>query len=167
MIEKIKIEIENMIQNIKAEYNTEITEIESKIPDVNILATKTALTTAENKILNISNLVKKTDYDTKITEIEKKIVLKKRICHDHDHDKYITTTEFNTLAASGFNARLAQAILVTKTDFGSSASSLDSTIAANKTKKESIENELKKLKSFDSNYFKAKVTLKKMEHKII
>ena len=33
-----------------------------------------------------SNLVKKTDYDTKIVEIEKKIF-------DHDHVKYITTQE--------------------------------------------------------------------------
>ena len=55
-------------------------------------------------------LVKKTDYDTKVSEIEKKIT-------DHDHDKYITTPKFNTLAASVFNARLAQADLVTKTDF--------------------------------------------------
>ena len=33
------------------------------------------------------------------------------------HDKYITTPEFNNLAASVFNARLAQANLVSKTDF--------------------------------------------------
>ena len=88
---------------------------------------KTALPTVENKIPNINNLVKKTDYDTKITEIEKKIT-------DHNHDKYITTPEFNTLAASVFNARLAQANLVTKTDFVNSVSSLDSKTAANKTK---------------------------------
>ena len=45
-------------------------------------------------------LKKKTDYNTKITETEKKLT-------DHNHDKYITTPEFNTLAASVFNARLA------------------------------------------------------------
>ena len=44
---------------------------------------------------------KKTDYNTKITEIEKKLI-------DHNHDKCITTPEFNTLAASVFKARLAQ-----------------------------------------------------------
>ena len=33
---------------------------------------------------------------------------------DHNHDKYITTLEFNTLAANVFNARLAQANLVSK-----------------------------------------------------
>ena len=32
--------------------------------------------------------------------------MKKKIT-DHDHDKYITTTELNTMSASVFNARLA------------------------------------------------------------
>ena len=47
------------------------------------------------------HLVKKTDYDTKIIEIEKKLT-------DHSHDKYITTPEFNVLAADVFNATLIQ-----------------------------------------------------------
>ena len=59
----------------------------------------------------------------------------------------ILTPEFNPLAASVFNARLAQANLVTKTDFDNGVSSLDSKIAANKTKNESIENKLKKAKN--------------------
>ena len=54
--------------------------------------------------------MKKTDYGTKVSEIEKKIT-------DHNHDKYITTPEFNNLAAGAFTARLAQADLITKTDF--------------------------------------------------
>ena len=41
---------------------------------------------------NVINLVKKTDCNTKITEIENKV-------NNHNHDKYITTLEFNTLAA--------------------------------------------------------------------
>ena len=53
---------------------------------------------------------KKTEYDTKVSEIEKKVT-------DHDHDKYITTSEFNNLTAKSFAARLAQANLVRKTDF--------------------------------------------------
>ena len=44
----------------KTDYNTEITEIEGKIPDISNLATKTALTTVENKIPDISNLATKT-----------------------------------------------------------------------------------------------------------
>ena len=68
---------------------TKLTELENKIPDVSSLATKTTLTAVENKIPSVSNLVKKTDYNTKITEIEKKLT-------DHNHGKYITTSEFNT-----------------------------------------------------------------------
>ena len=56
----------------------------------------------ENKIPDVSNLVKKTDYDTKVTEIENKL-------NNHNHDKYIDTQEFNKLAADVFNARLAKA----------------------------------------------------------
>ena len=48
---------------------TKLTELENKILEVSSLATETALTAVENKIP--SNLVKKTDYDRKITEIEK------------------------------------------------------------------------------------------------
>ena len=110
-----KLELENEIPDTsslvkKIDYNTKITEIEGKIPDVSSLATKTALTAVENKIPSISSLVKKTDYNTKVTEIENKL-------NNHNHDKYITTPEFNTLAADVFNARLARADLVAKTNF--------------------------------------------------
>ena len=71
---------------------TKLTELENKIPDVSNLATKTALTTVENKIPDVSSLVKKTDYNTKVTEIENKL-------NNHNHDKYIDTSEFNKLAA--------------------------------------------------------------------
>ena len=43
-----------------------------------------------------------------------------------------------------------------KTDFDNGVSSLDSKIAANKTKNESTENEFKKVKTFDSSYFRGK-----------
>ena len=55
--------------------------------------------------------------------------LKKKLT-DHNHDKYITTPEFNTLAANVFNARLAQANLITKTDFDAKLSSLNRKVAA-------------------------------------
>ena len=76
----------------KTDYNAKITDIEGKIPDVSNLVTKSALTAVENKIPDVSNLVKKTDYDAKVTEIENKL-------NNHNHDKYIATPEFNTLAA--------------------------------------------------------------------
>ena len=40
-----------------------------------------------------------------------------------------------------------------KTNFDNTLSSLDSKIVANKTKTESVENEFKNLKTFDSSYF--------------
>ena len=114
---------------LKTKYQTDKTELEKKIPDVtdfvkktkltelenkilnnSNLATKTALTTVENKIPNVSNLVKTTDYNTKITDIENKV-------NNHNHDIYIDTSEFNKLATDVFHARLAQANLITKTDF--------------------------------------------------
>ena len=100
----------------------------------------------ENKIPSVSSLVKKTDYNTKITEIEKKLT-------DHNQDKYITTPEFNTLAASVFNAKLAHANLITETDFDAKLGSLNRKITVNKWKHLLVENELKKLKAFDSSYF--------------
>ena len=47
--------------------------VENKIPDVSILATKTALTTVENKIPDVISLVKKTDYNTRVAEIDTKV----------------------------------------------------------------------------------------------
>ena len=43
----------------KKNYNTKITELENKIPDITNLATKTALTATGNKIPSVSNLVQK------------------------------------------------------------------------------------------------------------
>ena len=59
---------------------------------------------------SVSNLVKKTDYTNKVTEIENKL-------NNHDHDKYIDTSEFDELTVDVFKARLAQTNLITKTDF--------------------------------------------------
>ena len=53
---------------------------------------------------------------------------------DHNHDKYITTLEFNTLAVSVFNVRLAQANLIIQTDFDAKLSSLSRKITSNKSK---------------------------------
>ena len=72
------------------------------------LATTSALTAVKNKIPSISNLVKKTDYDKKVGEIDNRMI------------------------------------------------NLTRKIVWNKTKDISIENELKKLKTFDLSYFHGK-----------
>ena len=109
----------------------------------------------ENKIPNVSNLVKKAEYNAKISEIEKKI-------NDHNHDKYITTPEFNKFSAEIFAARLKQANLasksdianlVNKTDFDNKLKNLNKNITSSKTKSVLDENEFKKLQTLDSILF--------------
>ena len=111
---KVEKKIPNVTDFVK---NTKLTELENKILDVSSLVTKNALTAVKNKIPGGSSLVKTANYDTKISELKKKLT-------DHNHDKYITIQEFNTLAADVFNARLAQSNLVTKTDFDAKLSIL-------------------------------------------
>ena len=71
-------------------------------------------------------MVKKTDYNTKVTEIENTL-------NNDNHDKYIDTSESNKLAVDAFNARLAQENLVTKTAFDNTVSNFDNKIEEYKT----------------------------------
>ena len=91
-------------------------------------------------------MVNETDYSTKVTEIENKL-------NNHNHSKYIYTSEFNKLAVDAFNARLAQGNLITKTDFDGKFLSLNRKISQNKTEHLLVESELNKLKTVDSGYF--------------
>ena len=91
----------------KASLNAKINDVKNKMPTITNLAITTGVTAVANKIPNVNNLVTKTDYNTKINEIEEKIP-------DHNHDKYITTPEFNKLTLKNFAARLAQANLARK-----------------------------------------------------
>ena len=99
-------------------------------------------------IVDVGILVTKTDYNIKISDIEKNIT-------DHNHDEYLTTPEFNKLRTENFEARLAQANLVTKTDFDTKLQNINRKITSNKLK-HLVENELNKLKTFDSSCFKDK-----------
>ena len=83
-------------------------------------------------------MVKKTDYNTKVTEIENKL-------NNHNHDKYIDISEFNKLAVDVFNARIIQTNLVAKTDFDAKLSGLNNKITQNITKDLLVENELNEL----------------------
>ena len=121
--------------------NIKINEVKNKLLNIINLATISALTAVENKIP--SNLVK--EYDTKISEIEKKIT-------DHDHDKYITTPEFDKLTAENFATKLAQANLGSKSgianfvknrDFDNKPKKLNKKVTSNKTKHLLVKNELK------------------------
>ena len=82
---------------------------------------------------------------------------------DHVYsNKYITTFEFNKLTSEKFASRVAQANLaskndiatfVKKTDFGDKLKNLNKKITPNKTKHLLVENEFKKLETFDSSLF--------------
>ena len=80
--------------------------------------------------------MEKTHYNTKVSEIENKIT-------DHNHDKYVTTPEFNKLTAENFKARLAKADLVTNTDFDTKLQDISKRITSSKTRHLLVENEFK------------------------
>ena len=128
-------------------YDTDKSDLEKKLSDTNglfqkqtimskvvnqtakcltlLVYTNSALNTVENKIPNAISLVKRTDYNAKVNEIAKKVT-------DHNHYKYVTTPELNTLTAENVAARLAQANLVTNTNFYIKIMNLNNTINSNK-----------------------------------
>ena len=67
-----KTELEKKISDAADFVKKTLTELEKAIPDVSSLITKSALIAVENKIPDVRSLVKKTNYDTKISELEKK-----------------------------------------------------------------------------------------------
>ena len=98
---------------------TALTAVENKIPDGSNFATKTALTNVSNAVPDINTLIKKSDYDTKILEIE---------------NKYVSNT--------GLDSKLAQANFITKRNFDKKIIDLN--------------NNIKKLQTFNSGYFRGK-----------
>ena len=68
-------------------------------------AATTALTNLNNTVPDISTLIKKSDYDTKIAEIE---------------NKYVSNT--------GFDSKLAQANVITKINFDAKIIELENNI---------------------------------------
>ena len=82
--------------------------------------------------------------NTKINEVESKIP---------NHNKYITTSEFNNLTAENFAARLKQANLVTKTDFDNKLTSFNREITLNKTIYLEVQKKLNSLTTKDYKIF--------------
>ena len=86
-----------------------------------------------------------------MSEIENKVTTY------HDHDKYITTQQFNKLTSESFTARLKQANLASKHDL------------ANFVKKTDFNNKLrnlklKKLHQVNQNISLLKINIKKYRH---
>ena len=77
----------------KTNYNVKVTEMEGKIPGISGLATNAALTAVENKITDVNNLVKKTDYDAKILDIK---------------SKYFTTADYDGFTNEELDLKIKQ-----------------------------------------------------------
>ena len=90
--------------------------------------------------------------NTKISE--KKIKVEKKI---PNHHKYITTPEFNKLTGESLAARLKQADLVNKIDFGNKLTSFNRQITSNKTKHLQVQKKLNSLIKKDYNFFLGRI----------
>ena len=96
-----------LILNTNTNLNAKINEVKNGIPSITKLASTPAFTAkineVKNKKPNISNLA----ICTAFTPVENKI---------HDHNKYITTPEFNKLTTENFATKLAQTNSANKID---------------------------------------------------
>ena len=87
--------VENKIPNFSGlATKTELTAVENIIPHISNFARTTALTNLSNTVPDITTLIKKSDYDAKIAEIE---------------SKYVSNT--------GFDSKLTQANFIAERNF--------------------------------------------------
>ena len=74
-----------------------------------------------------------------------------------NHDKYVSTPEFNKLTAESFAARLKEADLVSKTFFTNKLTRFNKQITSNKTKHLEVQNKLNSLITKDYNFFLGRI----------
>ena len=86
--------------------------------------------------------------NTKSNKVENKIC---------NHDKYISTPEFNNLPAETFTARLKHANLLTKTDFDKKLASFNKQVTSNKTKHLEVQKKLDSLIIKHYNFFLGRI----------
>ena len=115
----------------KADNDAEITELEGKILSISDLAANAALTAVENRIPNVSNLVKKQIMAQKLLMLKRKLLIMIIIN---------ILLLLSLLAVGIFNARLKQTDLVIKTDFDDKLRNFNQNINSNKTKLFIVEN---------------------------
>ena len=111
-------------------------------------------------------MVKKTDFNSKITEVEGKIPSISGLATK----SALAAVENKIPSVSGLATKSALTVaenkipdvtsLVTKTDFDAKLKALSGTVTKNKSKEILLDNELKKLKTFELKYFRGKTILK-------
>ena len=109
-------------------------------------AINTKIKEVDNKIPNLSSLVKKTDYDAKISDIQ---------------GKYFTTSDYNKFTGDIFDAKIKQKELVNKSDICNLVKNSDlNTILATLATKTELKEEpdkIVRLQTFDLSYFIGKI----------
>ena len=103
----------NLATNVSLQ--AKINKIKNKIPNITNLATTTDLTS----LLMSAIQSKKTDESTKISGIKNKTT------GDLDHDKFITTQEFNKLTSENVDARFKKTNLASKNDTANFVKKID------------------------------------------
>ena len=129
--------------NVKVDLSNYATKADIK----NILHVDTSSFALKTNLANLKTEVDKLDIDKLVTVPDDLSKLS-------DAVKYIDTQEFYKLTADVFNARLKQAnLLKKKTDFDALLSTFNMKISANRRQALFAQDELNKLKTFDSSYF--------------
>ena len=85
--------IDITISATNAFLNAKINDVKGEIRSITNLATTAALTTVENKIPKVSDLVKNVDYNVKISEME---------------NKYFTASDYNKFTSNTLDAKMTQ-----------------------------------------------------------
>ena len=127
-----------------------IDKFEKKIPDISGLATKSSLTCLINEQEDYTDRVKKKIPDisglatkSALTAVENKIP---------DVNRLATKTALTSVENKIPNVT----DLITKTDFDAKLRDISDTVTKNKSKDLLLDNELKKLKTFNADYFEGK-----------
>ena len=122
----------------KTDYNAKITATENKIPNISHLVTKTLVNKVEHKIPDISNLATK----TALTNLSNTVPDISTLIKKSDCDTKIAEIESKYVSTTGFDSKL-QVNFITKRNFDA--------------KKFQVENNIKKLQTFGSTYFRGKI----------
>ena len=93
--------INNIQKTKETSSDTKITDILGKIPIITGLVTTAALAAVEKKIQNVSDLVKKTKYDAKVSEI---------------YIKYFNRSDYDNFTTDILNTKIKKKELVDESD---------------------------------------------------
>ena len=113
----------------------------------------------DKKIFDVSDLIKKADFNSKITEVEGKIpsisnlATKSALTAVENKIPDISGLATNSALTAVENKIPDVTSLITKTEFDAKLKAISDRVTKNKSKDLLLDNELRKLKTFDTDYF--------------